>query len=84
MRIFTGASFQLCNPLASSPSANQNYVLSRVFKIAGVNSSNINASRSVCEENQAIQYLDGLGRPLQTVTVQGSPSFADLVQPMAY
>ncbi|WP_370583542.1 DUF6443 domain-containing protein, partial [Pedobacter sp. ASV12] len=31
-----------------------------------------------------MQYLDGLGRPLQTVTVQGSPSFADLVQPMAY
>ncbi|MEE1945904.1 DUF6443 domain-containing protein [Pedobacter sp. KR3-3] len=84
VRIFTGASFQLCNPLASSPSANQNYVLSRVFRVAGVSSANINAPRSVCEENQTIQYIDGLGRPLQTVTVQGSPSFADMVQPMAY
>ncbi|MEE1943828.1 DUF6443 domain-containing protein [Pedobacter sp. KR3-3] len=84
VRIFTGASFQLCNPLASSPSANQNYVLSRVFKIAGVNSANINAQRNVCEENQTVQYIDGLGRPLQTVTVQGSPSFADVVQPIVY
>ena len=84
VRIFTGASFQQCELLTFQPSATQNYVLSRVFKIAGVNSSNINASRSVCEENQTIQYIDGLGRPLQSVTVQGSPSFADVVQPIAY
>ena len=31
-----------------------------------------------------IQYFDGLGRPLQTVTWQGSPTGKDLVQVFEY
>ena len=73
-----------CSPLVSTPSINQNYVLTRTFKIPGVNAANINSIRSNCEENQAIQYFDGLGRPLQTVTVQGSPTGKDMIQPFAY
>ncbi|TKC05249.1 DUF6443 domain-containing protein [Pedobacter frigoris] len=84
VRIFTGGSFQDCTPLAWTPSMNQNYIRSRVFKVAGVNSTNIDNVRSVCEVNQTVQYLDGLGRPLQTVTVQGSPTFRDVVQPVEY
>ena len=84
VRIFTGASFQQCVDLVSSPSVNQNYISTRVFKVSGVNGANIDSLRKVCEVNQTIQYIDGLGRPLQTVTVQGSPSFKDLVQPIAY
>ncbi|WP_165503550.1 DUF6443 domain-containing protein [Pedobacter hiemivivus] len=84
VRIFTGASFQECVDLIGSASTTQNYISTKVFKTAGVNEGNINQTRSVCAVNQTIQYIDGLGRPLQTVTVQGSPSFKDLVQPVVY
>lgn len=87
VRIFienTLPGFQSCTPLAWSPSTNQNYIRSRVFKVPDVSSGNIDASRTTCEVNQVVQYFDGLGRPLQNVTVQGSPSFKDLVQPFEY
>ncbi len=84
VRIFTGASFQECVPFLSTASADQNYISTKIFKVAGVDNSNINSARSTCEVNQTIQYIDGLGRPLQSVTVQGSPTFKDVVQPVAY
>ncbi|RWU09956.1 DUF6443 domain-containing protein [Pedobacter chitinilyticus] len=73
-----------CGPLASVPSSNQNYILTRIFKVAGVNAQNLNDARTLCQENQTIQYFDGLGRPLQTVLVGGSPGYQDIVTPMAY
>jgi len=36
------------------------------------------------QASQTTQYLDGLGRPIQTVRHQASPSHLDLVQPQAY
>ncbi len=84
LRIFTdGPSYLNCLPLSSAPSADQNYILTRIFKIP-VTDATLNGSRNVCEENQTIQYIDGLGRPLQTIQVQGSPGFKDIVQPVAY
>ncbi|MBO9675762.1 MAG: RHS repeat-associated core domain-containing protein [Sphingobacteriaceae bacterium] len=84
VRIFTtGLSYLNCQPLSSTPSTNQNFILTRTFK-QPVTDATLGNSRSVCEENQSIQYFDGLGRPLQTVQVQGSPGFKDIVQPVAY
>jgi len=84
VRIFTtGLSYLNCQPLSSTPSANQNYTLTRSFKVP-VTDATLGNNRSLCEENQTIQYLDGLGRPLQTVQVQGSPGFKDIVHPVAY
>ncbi|KIO77238.1 hypothetical protein TH53_10330 [Pedobacter lusitanus] len=86
VRIFIVPNSQTCIPLASNPSNDQNYISTRVFKIPKVltdKDANSNA-RSTCEVNQTIQYFDGLGRPLQTVLVQGSPGFADVVQPVIY
>jgi RHS repeat-associated protein len=85
VRIYTtGLSFRNCQPLTAVPSANQNYVLTRTFKVAGINGNTIANSRTTCEESQSIQYFDGLGRPLQTVGVQASPAGGDIVQPFAY
>jgi RHS repeat-associated protein len=84
LRVFTGYSFRECAAFLSTPSAEQNYVSTKVFKVAGVTEVNLNSPRNTCEVNQTIQYIDGLGRPLQTVTVQGSPSFKDVVQPFVY
>ncbi|MEH3112274.1 DUF6443 domain-containing protein [Pedobacter terrae] len=84
VRIFTtGLTYLNCQPLTSTPSSNQNYILTRIFK-KPVTDGTLGNSRDVCEENQSIQYFDGLGRPSQTVQVQGSPGFKDIVQPVAY
>jgi len=84
VRIFTtGLSYRSCVPFVSSASSGQNYISTRIFKQPGIDPNNL-SGRSVCEVNETIQYFDGLGRPLQTVQVQGSPGFKDLVQPVAY
>jgi RHS repeat-associated protein len=85
VRIYiSGVSFQASSPLTSLPSTNQNYVLTRVFKEPGVTAANINNAHTNYQENQVIAYFDGLGRPLQTVTVQGGLAGHDLVQPYGY
>ena len=84
VRIFTGTSFVTNVPLAWSPSVNQNYIRTRVFKKPNVNLLNIDSARNTSEVNQTVQYVDGLGRPVQSITVQASPGFRDLVQPIAY
>ncbi|MGQ7855272.1 DUF6443 domain-containing protein [Pedobacter sp. WC2501] len=84
VRIFTtGLSYRNCVPFVSAASSSQNYISTRVFKQPGIDPNNL-SGRSICEVNETIQYFDGLGRPLQTVQVQGSPGFKDLVQPIAY
>lgn len=85
VRIYIGTNFRECVDLLSVPSTNQNYILTRTFKVPNVKTdADLKVQRKVCDENQSIQYFDGLGRPLQTISVQGSPAFRDIVQPVAY
>lgn len=79
-----------CQPLANSFNQNQNYIVTSVPRVGGMttvgstpNSGDF-ANRSTCDLMQTVQYIDGLGRPLQTVQVQGSPLNKDVVQPVAY
>ena len=71
-----------CVPLATAPGTAQNYIMTSVPRVPGYNPAG--TGYSACDVMQTIQYFDGLGRPLQTVQVQGSPSNKDLVQPVAY
>ncbi|MDB5142980.1 MAG: repeat-associated core protein [Mucilaginibacter sp.] len=73
-----------CIPLANSFSTNQNYILTSVPRIGGITNQTGFANRTACDLMQTVQYIDGLGRPLQTVQVMGSPSDRDVVQPIAY
>jgi len=82
-----GQSLQLyiapyCMPLGTAPSASQNYVMTSIPRLAGYNPAV--TSHTVCDVMQSIQYIDGLGRPLQTVQVKASPLGYDMVQPFAY
>lgn len=56
----------------------QNFVISRTYKQTGA------AVNDVGKVNIQVQYLDGIGRPSQTVSVGQSTLGTDLVQPIEY
>lgn len=63
-----------------------NYVITNTPRLAGIiNDSTLAANASDKTKVQiAIQYVDGLGRPLQTIQKQASPLGYDMIQPQAY
>ncbi|SHN37595.1 DUF6443 domain-containing protein [Mucilaginibacter sp. OK098] len=71
-----------CYPLTTVPSVAQNYVMTSTPRnpayVPGT------TGYTSCDLMQTVQYFDGLGRPLQTVQVKGSPLGNDIVQPNAY
>jgi RHS repeat-associated protein len=62
---------------------NQNYIMTNTLLTPITSESSISL-QTVDNRSQTIQYFDGLGRALQTVSTQASPSKKDLVQPVAY
>ncbi len=73
-----------CVPQTTALSGNQNYILTSVPRFGGITTADGLVNRNTCELMQTVQYFDGLGRPLQTIQIKGSPADKDLVQPMAY
>jgi hypothetical protein len=75
---------KVCVPLQGQASADHNYVVTYTPRKAGVGDPT-NKDNNACDVMQTIAYFDGLGRPLQTVQVKGSPSgLKDVIQPVAY
>ncbi|MXV50382.1 RHS repeat-associated core domain-containing protein [Pedobacter sp. HMF7647] len=73
-----------CVPLASSVSTNMNRIVTWVPQTEITVASQL-PSKSVCEVMQSVQYLDGLGRLIQTVRVKGNADASrDVVTPAAY
>jgi RHS repeat-associated protein len=71
-------------PLAPSPSQTQNYIATYTPYIEGVTDESLLKVGSIYQVSEEVDYFDGLGRPLQTVTVKGSPNEKDVVQPFVY
>lgn len=69
-------------PLA--PSFDANYVVTNTILKEGFTSEGALSNLCVEGKQQSITYLDGLGRPVQKVVTQGSPTQKDMVLPMAY
>jgi hypothetical protein len=59
VRIFTCFRFTEPFVFSGTTSTDQNYVSTKVFKVPGVNESNLNAARQSSEVNQSIAYFDG-------------------------
>jgi len=76
-------SIQTSPNLVSSFSGNQNYIATRSFR-APVKVDQLSIVRDIKDENQSVQYFDGLGRPIQSVEVMASPTYKDIVQHVEY
>jgi len=79
VRLFIQSSPNVLNGFTPS----QNYIVTRMFR-APVKTADLSKIRSIEDENQRIEYFDGLGRPIQRVEVMASPTFKDIVQHVAY
>ncbi|WP_168187460.1 DUF6443 domain-containing protein [Pedobacter sp. G11] len=79
-------SYLNCPGFNSNPSAGQNFVSTKVFRIPGVRNGNdvAQGGRNICDVTQTIQYLDGLGRAVQSVAVNGGLPGHDVVTPISY
>lgn len=62
---------------------NYNYVATNVIQVPITNADEIK-NLPIEANAQSIQYVDGLGRPWQSVVTQGSPSKKDIVQHVEY
>ncbi|MEJ1934793.1 DUF6443 domain-containing protein, partial [Nostoc sp. NIES-2111] len=70
-------------PSAYSSGVLVNYVRTREA-VGPISDAGSFASAGYTQVKQATQYLDGLGRPLQTVIKQASPLLKDMVSPVVY
>ncbi|MFA7471163.1 MAG: DUF6443 domain-containing protein, partial [Weeksellaceae bacterium] len=61
-----------------TPSASENYIYVQEP------TEPVNSISSGTDAIRSIQYFDGLGRPKQSISVQGSPNGSDLVVPIEY
>lgn len=80
LHIYTVTDGCIIQASASSPTATKNYIATSMPRKAGY----IPGANIGCDVMQTIQYMDGLGRPSQTVQVKGSTSGKDIVQPFEY
>ncbi|MEJ1241850.1 DUF6443 domain-containing protein [Chryseolinea sp. T2] len=60
-----------------------NYVLTYTAQREGIDAEALD-SYATKDVNRNIQYVDGLGRPLQTIAIQGSPTKKDVIVPVEY
>jgi hypothetical protein len=62
---------------------NMNFIVESALS-AEITDMNVVASLPIGVVNETIQYFDGLGRPLQSVITQGSPTKHDVIQTFIY
>jgi RHS repeat-associated protein len=76
----------ICTGITVAQSTNQNYIVTRTLRIDGVKTdAELRVAAGDKNKIQAtIQYVDGLGRPLQTIQREASPLGYDIVQHFAY
>lgn len=66
------------------PPNNYNRIMDVVVMVPSKTTEVLVTALPIGQKKEVWQYFDGLGRPMQTVTTQGSPSGLDVVQPVVY
>lgn len=76
---------QAGHTFAQNGTFNFNYVRTRVPRTTITSTTTLEAYTNLKDSvSITYQYIDGLGRPMQTVQQQGSPGGSDMVQPFIY
>ncbi len=70
--------------LAQTPTSTENYVLEQTVQRSGIKTASGLTGLPVSEVHTRINYIDGLGRPVQQVSYQTSPTYKDVVQHIEY
>lgn len=79
-----GCCFSQAPVLPPSPTQTKNYVVTNTPQNEGVTDVSQIAGKSVIEVSQVIQYIDDLGRPVQSVNVMSSPVYNDVISAQEY
>lgn len=82
--VFLSLLFVFSTASAQTPSSSQNHMVEITVKASYKRTTGSLADLPVAQANRKISYFDGLGRPLQTVQWQGSPTQKDMVQVFTY
>ena len=84
--LFFAMLFLLPSLQVVAQSSDRNYIMTRTPRIEGIlTQSELEAySPNTYQVGTTVQYFDGLGRPLQTVSKYLAPSTNDIVQPFEY
>src|SRR5207244_82080 len=61
-----------------------NFVTTNTVLVAGKTTVAALSGLSVWERSQQTTYFDGVGRPMQAVSTQGSPTQQDIIKPIIY
>jgi RHS repeat-associated protein len=82
--VFGKTHFDDVNVVVTSSSNNNNYVFSETVKIPGQTTNAQVSALSVASKAINYEYADGLGRSLQSIESQASPTGNDLIQGYEY
>ena len=67
-----------------SPTGTQNYILSRTARVEAATTTAFENLNLSTESEVGIQYIDGLGRPIQQIGLKAAPDSSDVVVAMEY
>jgi len=74
-----------CTLFSNNLSGYYNYILTTTPRMSGYTAaSQLTANQLTCQLMRTVQYYDGLGKPVQTVQIKGSPTSKDVVAPVVY
>ncbi|MDB5013422.1 MAG: repeat-associated core domain protein, partial [Daejeonella sp.] len=62
----------------------KDYIQQDVIKVAGITDNSQINNLAVTEKVSSRQYFDGLGRPIQSIQIKGSPLQHDIIQNFVY
>lgn len=84
MKSYLSISLFLITSVLYGQSSDKNYVNSKSVRVSGITTQAQLDALTTNQKAESVSYFDGLGRPIQSVQVTGSPGEFDVVTPVVY